>query len=198
MATRNLVARADTEGGIGTAAKRWGLGWIMALVVNSIKIITGAAAGKLLTSDASGNSTWGDLASPLAIGETTPNSIRGKNIEIYKTASADSPLTVAQCAGTIVSNYGMTDADCVISLPTAALGLSFVAILPAVRARYFKFRADTNDKIYLSGTAGSDNGYVGVASGYVTGVACSFFTFKASDGGYDWFAIPIFGTWIAS
>ena len=63
MATRNLVARADTEGGIGTAAKRWGLGWIMALVVNSIKIITGAGAGKVLTSDASGNATWGSAPS---------------------------------------------------------------------------------------------------------------------------------------
>ena len=92
----------------------------------------------------------------------------------------------------------MTDADCVISLPTAALGYSFVLVLPAVRARYFKLRADTNDKIYLSGVAGSDNGYVGVASGYATMTAASFFTVKASDGNYDWFCIPIFGSWVAS
>lgn len=137
-------------------------------------------------------------AAPGAIGETTPNTIRGYNVEIFKTASADSPLTAVQCAGTIVSNYGMTDADCVISLPAAAAGYAFVAILPTVRARYFKFRAGANDKIYLLGVAGSDNGYVGVASGYATGAACSFFTFKASDGGYDWFAIPSFGSWVAS
>jgi hypothetical protein len=118
--------------------------------------------------------------------------------EIYKTASADSPLTALQCSKTIVSNYGMTDADCVISLPTAVEGLSFICILPAVRARYFKFRAAATDKIYLSGTAGSDNGYVGVASGYATGVSCQMFTFKASDGGFDWFCLPIFGTWVAS
>lgn len=140
-----------------------------------------------------------DLAAPGAIGETTPNTIRGKNKEIFKTASADSPLTAAECSGTIVSNYGMTDADCIIDLPTASEGLSFVCVLPAVRARYFRLRCPSAqaDKIYLSGVAGSDDGYVGVASGYATGSASSFFTFKASDGGYDWFCIPIFGTWVA-
>ena len=132
------------------------------------------------------------------IGESTSNTIRGYNKEIFKTATADSPLTATQCAGTIVSNYGMTDADCTITLPPATEGMSFVCILPAVRARFFKLKAGTTDKIYLSGIAGSDNANVGVASGYATGSACSFFTFKASDGNYDWFAIPIFGTWVAS
>jgi hypothetical protein len=148
----------------------------------------------------SGSNT-GDLAglsAPGTIGGTTPGIIYGLNAEIFKTASADSPLTALQCSGTIVSNYGMTDADCIISMPTAAAGLAFVAILPAVRARYFKFRAGSTDKIYLSGVAGSDNAYVGVASGYATGSSCSFFTFRASDGNYDWFAIPLFGSWIAS
>jgi len=144
------------------------------------------------------NCTGYPLASPGAIGETTPNTIRGKNVEIFKTSSADGPLTSGQCCGTIVSNYGMTDADCAINLPTAAPGYAFVVILPSVRSRYFKFRAGTSDKIYLNGVAGSDNGHVGVASGYVTGTSCSFFTFKASDGGYDWFAISLFGTWVAT
>jgi hypothetical protein len=140
-----------------------------------------------------------DLASPGAVGETAPNTIRGKKKEIYKTASADSPLTAAECADTVVSNYGMTDADCVIDLPTAAEGLDFTCILPAVRARYFRLKCPTAqaDKIYLLGVAGSDDGYVGVATGYATGACARFFTFKASDGGYDWFCIPIFGTWIA-
>lgn len=142
---------------------------------------------------------WADvIVAPGAIGTTTPDIIQGKTKEFYKTANADSPLTALQCSGTIVSNYGMTDADCAISLPTAISGLSFVCVLPAVRARYFKLRADTSDKIYLLGVAGSDNGYVGVASGYATGSSASFFTFKASDGGYDWFCIPIFGAWVAS
>ncbi len=140
------------------------------------------------------------LVSPPAIGETAPNTMRKKTKEIFKTASADSPLTAAECSGTIVSNYGMTDVDCTIDLPTAAAGLDFILILPAVRAKFFKLHCPTAqaDKIYLSGIAGSDDGNVGVASGYLTGVAIHMFTFKASDGGYDWFADPIYGTWVAS
>jgi hypothetical protein len=125
--------------------------------------------------------------------------IRGTTKEIFKTADADSPLTAVECAGTIVSNYGMTDADCTIELPAAAEGLSFVCILPAVQAHFFKLHAGATDKIYLLGVAGSDNGNVGVASGYAAGASASFFTFKT--GGtpdYDWFCIPIFGTWVAS
>jgi hypothetical protein len=139
------------------------------------------------------------MTAPGTIGGTTPGVIYGWNKEIYKTANADSPLTALQCSGTIVSNYGMTDADCVIDLPTAAEGLSFVCVLPAVRARYFRLRCPSAqaDKIYLLGVAGSDDGYVGVASGYATGASCSMFTFKASDGGFDWMVIPIFGTWVA-
>ena len=166
----------------------------VASYASAADILAGADATKIIASDQLAI----NFASPRAIGETAPNTIRGKNVEVYKTQSADSPLTVAQVGGTIVSNYGMTDADCIIALPAAAQGYAFVLILPAVRARYFKLRADTNDKIYLLGTAGSDNGYVGVASGYATGSAASFFCFKASDGNYDWFCIPIFGTWVAS
>ena len=132
------------------------------------------------------------------IGTTAPAKMRGWMAEVYKTASAYSPLTALECSKTIVSNYGMTDADCVIDLPTAAEGLSFICILPAVRARYFRLKcpAAQADKIYLLGVAGSDDGYVGVASGYATGASCQMFTFKASDGGFDWFCIPIFGTWV--
>lgn len=158
--------------------------------------ITPKGTGSVVISKADVN---GGTVDATTIGDTTPGIVRGTNKEVFKTASADSPLTAAECSGTIVSNYGMTDADCVIDLPTAAEGLSFVCVLPAVRARYFRLKcpAAASDKIYLLGVAGSDDGYVGVASGYATGSAISMFTFKASDGGYDWFAIPIFGTWVA-
>jgi hypothetical protein len=123
--------------------------------------------------------------------------IRGTTKEIFMTASHT--LDAVECAGTIISNYGMSDADCELTLPTAAEGLSFVAILPTVQAHYVRFVCPSaqSDKIYLLGVAGSDDGYVGVASGYATGASASFFTFKASDGGYDWFCIPLFGTWVA-
>ena len=136
-------------------------------------------------------------ATPVAIGETTPNTIRGLNKEVYKVNTAASPLTAVECSGTIVSNYGMTDAGCAITLPAAAEGLAFVCILPAVRAQYFRLNAGAGDKIYLNGVAGTDAEYIGVASGYATGTSISMFCFKASDGSFDWFAIPLFGTWSA-
>jgi hypothetical protein len=137
------------------------------------------------------------LDSPPAMGETAPNTIRGKNKEIFVTASGS--LIAAQCSGTIISNYGMTDADCIIDLPTAAVGLAFLCVLPAVRARYFRLRCPSarSDKIYLDGIAGADDGYVGVASGYTTLAAISMVAVKASDGNYDWFATTITGGWIA-
>jgi hypothetical protein len=137
-------------------------------------------------------------AAPGAIGETTPGTIRGLNKEIFKTENGT--LTADECSGTIVSNYGMTDANCTIDLPTAAEGLAFICILPTVRAKFFKLHCPSaqSDKIYLLGVAGSDDGNVGVASGYATGASCSMFTFKTGDGVYDWFCIPIFGTWVAS
>lgn len=120
-------------------------------------------------------------------------------VERYVTSSVE--LTVAQCRRTIVSNYGMTDADCDIELPPAEAGLSFLAILPAVRAKYVHFVANNNtspsDTIFLSGVEGSAGGYVGVASGYVEGTCAQFFTFKKGDGTYAWFCLPTFGTWVA-
>ena len=108
----NTVLAADTD---DTPA---------ALTVAASRILGRAAAGGIdaLTS-AEMKTLLGyltDLASPPDMGETAPGSVRGTNTEIYKTATADSPLTAPECSGTIVSNYGMTDADCIIDLPTAA------------------------------------------------------------------------------
>ena len=155
----------------------------------AVKAAYDLANGKLAPTDA--------IPSPGPIGEIAPDTIRSLNKEVYKTANADSPLTSPQCSGTVVSNYGMTDADCSITLPAAAEGLAFLCILPTVRARYFRLQSAGTDKIYLSGVAGTGPGYVGVATGYATGAACSIFAFKASDGGFDWFCTPIAGAWIA-
>ena len=137
------------------------------------------------------------FARPFAMGETTPNTVRKKFKTVYRTANAGGALSVAECSGTILSNYGMTDADCLIELPTAEEGLHFICVLPTVRARYFRLKAVGSDTITLNGTAGSGAGYVGVASGYATKTRCNFYTVKSSDGGWDWCADPVFGTWVA-
>lgn len=149
-----------------------------------------------LGTPASGNLNNCTQTAPQPIGETTPNTIRGLNKEILKTASADSPLTAAECSGTIVNNYGMTDADCLIALPTAAAGLGFLVVLGAARAKYFRLQAGATDKIYLNGVAGSDNGYVGIAAA-VVGASISFFCFQTGAGAYDWYGVTVSGLWVA-
>ena len=141
------------------------------------------------------------IPSPGAIGETAPNSVRGTNKEIYITESGS--LAAVQCSGTIISNFGMTDADCAVDLPTATEGLAFVCTLPAIRAKYFRLVCPSaqSDKINLltSGdwVAGSDDGYVGVASGYAGNDSISVYCAKVTDGGFEWFMIPLSGEWVA-
>ena len=155
----------------------------------------------LLGTPASGDLQNCSLATAPAIGETAPNSVRGTNKEVYITETGS--LTAAQCSGTIVSNYGMTDADCVATLPTAAEGLACVVTLPAIRAKYFRLSTPVAqaDKINLltagAWVAGADDGYVGVASGYAGNDSISVYCAKVTDGGFEWFAIPLSGTWVA-
>jgi len=54
MATKNIVPRADNEGGIGTTAKAWLKGFFY-----TIRLLTGKAASTILTGDANGDASWG-------------------------------------------------------------------------------------------------------------------------------------------
>jgi hypothetical protein len=148
----------------------------------------------LLGTPTSGNLNNCTLTAPQPIGETTPNSIRGLNKEVFFTAT--DTADTAECAGTVVSNYGMTDADMTLTLPAAAEGLSFVFIIATARSKFIHVTAGAGDAIYLNGVVGSDAHYVGKAAA-VVGDAISFFTFKTGASAYDWFAIPISGLWVA-
>jgi hypothetical protein len=109
-------------------------------------------------------------------------------------ASTDT-LDAAECHGTILNNYGQAD-DTVITLPTIAVGMSFTVLLGTTVAKYYRIKAGTNDKIYLDGTAGSDNGYVGIASA-VAGASLMFVAFQTGASAYDWYCSTISGTWTA-
>jgi hypothetical protein len=165
------------------------------LLASTAEAVTGTNTSKAVT--AAGLTAH--MAAPKPIGSTTPNTIQGWNKEVYIAASRS--LTALECSGTIVSNYGMTDADCIGDLPAAAEGLAFICTLPTVRARYFRLRCPSAqaDKINLltAGVwvAGSDDGYVGVASGYAGNSAISMYCAKVTDGSFEWFAIPLSGTW---
>ena len=79
MSTRNVVPRDTGEGSIGTALKKWATGWINALTVNSIKIVTGAASGKFFQSDADGNGSWQTVVSFTWSAITTGTTLAVKN-----------------------------------------------------------------------------------------------------------------------
>jgi hypothetical protein len=131
-----------------------------------------------------------------SIGATTPGIVRGAIDEIVQ-ASSDT-LTAAELRGTFINNFGQGAADNLQTLPTAAEGMSFVLICgTAQAANYFGVQADTNDKIYLDGTAGSDNGIVKIAAP-VVGAAIAFYTFQTGTSTYDWFANSVSGVWIAA
>ncbi len=113
--------------------------------------------------------------------------------EVVKTSTGN--LSTAEVSGTIINNYGQAN-DVTLTLPTATSGLSFMVVLGTTVAKYFRIKANTNDKIYLDGTAGTDNYYVGIASAAI-GAMISFATFQTGASSYDWVATTISGTWEA-
>jgi len=114
----------------------------------------------------------------------------------YTEATTDS-LTAAQCDGGIIDNVGQSG-DVILTLPAAAANLYFTVILGTTAAFYYRILTlnAANDKIYLDGAAGSDDGYVQVASAAV-GNCIQFFTFQTAAGVYDWYACIVSGTWVA-
>lgn len=113
--------------------------------------------------------------------------------EVVKTSTGN--LSTAEVSGTIINNYGQSN-DVVLTLPTAAEGMSFMVVLGTKVAKYFRIKANTSDKIYLDGTAGTDNYYVGISSAEI-GAMISFATFQTGASSYDWVATTISGTWEA-
>jgi hypothetical protein len=151
---------------------------------------------KVFGSDSTGNTKFTQPADAIDVGAVAVSvgTLTGLNKEIVKALSG--ALSAAECSGTIVINTGMTDADCTLTLPPAVVGLSFLCILPDVQSRYFHLDPDAGDSIYLNGVTTGDGKYVGVESGYLTATALSIFAFTKG-AGVDWFAIPIYGAWVA-
>jgi hypothetical protein len=111
--------------------------------------------------------------------------------------AASDTLTVAEVKGMQISNYGQGAENNLQGLPTAAEGMSFAAVCgTAQAAHYFRFQAAANDKFYLDGVAGSDNGSVSIAAP-VVGATIYFFTFQTGATAWDWYASTIAGNWVA-
>lgn len=102
-------------------------------------------------------------------------------------------LTAQQCKSTIIDNVSQAGAVD-LQLPTAAAGMNFMLCVGTTIASAWRIRAGASDKIYLNGIAGSDNGYVGIASPTV-GAYLSVFAFKTGASTYDWMAVVGNGNW---
>lgn len=95
----------------------------------------------------------------------------------------------------VIYNTGQS-APATITLPTAAKNQKFIAFVATTTANKWKFTAGTNDKIYLDGVAGIDNGSVAIASPAVGNwIACR--SFKSSASTYDWVCGTGDGVWVA-
>lgn len=150
--------------------------------------------------DPTAASITGGSIDGVTTGETTPGrgyftTLKGTNDEVIAASSGN--LSASDLKNNIVNNYGQGAANNLQQLPTAAEGMAFLAICgTAQAANYFRIKAATNDKIYLDGTAGSDNGYVSIAAP-VVGAVIVFYTFKTGESTYDWYASTVSGAWAA-
>jgi hypothetical protein len=120
-----------------------------------------AASNTSLTIDAGDNS----LAVLANVWNKVENGVAspiGGPIEYVMTASG--ALPAANCYCGLLNNYGMTDADCTITLPAAAKGMSFLVVLGAARAKYWRLDPAAGDSIYLDGVTTGDGKYVGLAA----------------------------------
>jgi hypothetical protein len=116
-----------------------------------------------------------------------------KKPEFIRAATAT--LTSDMMYGGVINTYGQTD-NIILTLPAPQAGMSVTVIVGTTVAKYVRVTAAATDKIYLDGTAGSDNGYVGIAS-VTAGEAIECFAFQTGAGTYDWFVKTLSGTWVA-
>lgn len=145
--------------------------------------------GTILASSNSGSAVdWGAgtknvfLVVPASvISEFSPKKIT----EVIKSSTGN--LSVAECSGTLISNYGQSAAN-TQTLPTAQAGLSGTCIIATAGAGAFHLKAGANDKIYLDGTALDDGDKASISTPAI-GNSMSFIAFQTGSGTFDWLVI---------
>lgn len=95
--------------------------------------------------------------------ELNGGSISGTNFSAKRvTKTATGTLTLEECMGCVIDNYGQT-ASMTLTIPAAASTISFkFEVVTTGHAVYMK--AGTGDKHYLDGVALDDGDKVGIAS----------------------------------
>lgn len=106
--------------------------------------------------------------------------------------TATDDIDVAHCNGSIINNWGQ-GAEATLTLPVAASGLHFKVII-SEETYALHIKANTDDKIYLNGTALDNTDKVSLATPAVADSAI-FFTFLTGDSEWNWVCQTITGTW---
>ena len=171
----------------------------MNLIINGVKV---EVAPIIEDADLNNVDIDGGTINDVTIGGSTPGPVSGTTGTFSGSVSAKlktiikpstATLTADECKGTLISNYGQS-AQNVLSLPPAAEGLSFTAVISTAGAGAFYLSPDGSDRIYLDGT---DIGpaRVGMETPAV-GAMIAFTAFQTGASSYAWAAQTIAGTWV--
>lgn len=134
----------------------------------SVAMVANGTEGQVLRSGAS-TPAW---ASSVAVGIN----------HVTKTATGD--LSAAEVNGTIISNYGQGAAS-TLTLPAAAAGYNFIAVVGTAGAGALHIKAGASDKLYLDGVALDDGDKASLATPAL-GNTLTCFTFQTGASAYDW------------
>jgi hypothetical protein len=108
--------------------------------------------------------------------------------------TANDTLSVAECTGSIINNYGQAD-DVTLTLPAAAEGMNFVVILGTTTAHYLHIDPNSSEVIYFNGVALTGGYWVGIASCTI-GAIITFTSFQSGASAWSWYAAPVYGDWV--
>lgn len=96
----------------------------------------------------------------------------------------------------VLTNIGQVAATITWTLPAAAEGYMFTAMIGVVPPTRLHIKAAATDRIYLDGTALDDGDKVSCPFAAAVGDCIRFWTFRTGVATYDWFAETVSGVWV--
>jgi hypothetical protein len=192
------TAGATSEPGVGVSTATYWVKSVDMLTADQMAACVGtgtpASGNKFVTADwlTAARVTAGTFPAGAFAFTDPPALFRYGNACIVQAAT--DLLTVSEVSNTLINNYGQTVAN-TQTLPAAAIGMGFTAIIGTAGAGAFHIKAGASDLIYLDGLALHDGDKVSLTTPLVGNCIC-FWTFQTGVAAYDWFASVISGLWI--
>lgn len=114
----------------------------------------------------------------------------------YNEVTNDTTLTAAKVSRTLITNYGMGNGAVTLTLPAAAEGYTFIAMIAAKVAYDWKIQRGGSDTITWSsgGTDTTGKTYF-KANDQNVGSRVSCITYKSGSSSYTWLCGSVTGTW---